>query len=234
MCCKDLFTRNIVFLPHEGEGGHSPDEGESKTTVFLINSMRYPLTPVCTHTRPSPSRARGTTCGFTLIELLVVVLIIGILAAVALPQYQKAVRKAHGAEALTAVDALNQAVTAYYLEHDTYNAISKETLHLQLPELQHFRYAVGSIGRYENGNAQLQDTFFKYDSGASNGRSLSLNLANPDVAVYMLWQDGKLRVRCFATGINSCGDYFNCNATPRSPLVPGSTLYTGGDCYLTK
>ncbi len=48
--------------------------------------------------------------GFTLIELLVVVLIVGILAAIAVPQYQRAVEKSRAAEAWTNLKAINEAV----------------------------------------------------------------------------------------------------------------------------
>ena len=69
---------------------------------------------------------------FTLIELLVVVLIIGILASVALPQYQKAVEKSRATQALTLIKSVVQAAEAYYLANGT-NVSSFDELAIDIP-----------------------------------------------------------------------------------------------------
>ncbi|WP_419938494.1 type IV pilin protein [Candidatus Palauibacter sp.] len=67
---------------------------------------------------------RSGTEGFTLIELLIVVVIIGILAAIAIPQFTSTKEKAFDAAAQSDLRNMMTAEEAYFFNHQAYAAAS--------------------------------------------------------------------------------------------------------------
>jgi type IV pilus assembly protein PilA len=76
--------------------------------------------------------------GFTLIELLVVILIIGILAAIALPAFLNQREKAQDSEAKSGARTVQTAMETYYTDNQNYTAADKTAVETIEPAIKQF------------------------------------------------------------------------------------------------
>jgi type IV pilus assembly protein PilE len=150
---------------------------------------------------------------FTLIELLVVVLIIGILAAIALPQYQVVVAKADLSKFMSIVKALANAEEIYFLTTGSYTA-NLDDLDVTIPLMPDCVRT--SVSRYDCGNISFQvvDSVSNAQAGNKRNRYLQFFRDYPegafmakkgDIFCFAKLDDTIANKACMAIGGKSTG-----------------------------
>lgn len=118
--------------------------------------------------------------GFTLIELLVVILIIGILSAVALPQYTMAVEKSRAAEAWSYLGSMRTAMASYGLvNRGDWTEFNNSTdkwklldLSLRLKDSGHSNAAINGLKESKNWTYSLESPkYVRAYRGTASGTS---------------------------------------------------------------
>lgn len=205
-------------------------EGHSR--VFLsgiYNACRYPqkektlLNECVEDPRQNSSGMTPNLMGFTLIELLVVVLIIAILAAVAVPQYQRAVRKAEMVEAYTFMDAVDKGLKALYLTEGSLQSFAdkrEEVLDIPLPQLQRWKYCLD----VNCSSSSTRPTVYNVGNDSMIGNT-RVGIKNTDIRIgaviepegYIKWWCRQVNRNTGITDYDYCSKYVACD-----PSIAGS------------
>jgi type IV pilus assembly protein PilA len=132
-------------------------------------------------------RLRREESGLTLIELLVVILIIGLLAAIAMPSFLGQRGRAQDATAKSAVRTAAEAMEAYYVNAQTFVGANTTNLKAIEPSLK-------------------QANGFAVKSAAATTYSISVTSKSPAATKYFMTRTtaGVVTRTCDDAGVNGC------------------------------
>lgn len=159
--------------------------------------------------------------GFTLMEMLVVILIIGILASIAVPQYQKAVTKSRAANLQTMLAEVVRAANAYHLQYRKWpTTFDQLDLHFSMPQLGSWKAA---CGRDLVAGATLK------------GKDFEISLYNGGVGkryrVFAYFTTGKYKCRGFIHSFDENDDRVNARYNHKTFCAESYyNLACGTDC----
>lgn len=154
------------FTQINGVGQVLPDNALIKghPSVFIIGKNN----PYC-QVEPDLHKWHSLPKGFTLIELLVVVLIIAVLSAIAVPQYQKVIIKSRVWAMITFTKNIADAQELFYLHHGSYTGDIKKLEMVTIPAF------CKQIPYNYNGTMLSCDKYFVVDMDLTTHQKVSLN-----------------------------------------------------------
>jgi type IV pilus assembly protein PilA len=163
--------------------------------------------------------------GFTLIELLVVIIIIGILAAIALPSFLNQASKARQSEAKTYVGSLNRGQQAYFLEKQQF-ADSLATLGVGIAlTTQNYGYSTG----WNAAGAVIPA--FPAGKGVSQVNSVGIPGASQATAATLVGVAGA--IKSYAGGVSLSTPTGSNEATTLATLCEGDLAPVNGGVIAT-
>lgn len=105
--------------------------------------------------------------GFTLVEVLIVVIIIGILAAIGIPQFAASIEKAKGGEARAGLGHIQTGEKVYFAEKEMYTSNTAE-LDITLSQ-KYWSFTIEPDG------SSYTATALRTGNGTTSGQTLTMN-----------------------------------------------------------